>query len=79
MQLHAVVMVSRTPASASAQRLVPLPAEHIAACLAHDQPYAAGQPGWQRFVEQVERIGMFTLHRGTHPQASVDALLQLLQ
>ncbi|MBV6884219.1 serine kinase [Xanthomonas euvesicatoria] len=79
MRLHAVVMVSRSPAIASAQRLVAVPGEQVAACLAHDQPYAAGQPGWQRFVEQVRRIGMFTLHRGTHPQASVDALLQLLQ
>lgn len=79
MQLHAVVMLSRTPASVSAQRLVAVPTKQVAASLAHDQPYAAGQPGWQRFVEQVQRIGMFTLHRGTHPQASVDALLQLLQ
>ncbi|KGU53816.1 serine kinase [Xanthomonas phaseoli pv. phaseoli] len=79
MQLRAVVMVSRSPAIASAPHLVVVPGEQIAACLARDQPYAAGQPGWQRFVEQVQRIGMFTLHRGTHPQASVDALLQLLQ
>ncbi|MBZ3927534.1 serine kinase [Xanthomonas citri] len=79
MRLRAVVMVSRSPAIASAPRLVAVPGEQIAACLAHDQPYAAGQPGWQRFVEQVQRIGMFTLHRGTHPQASVEALLQLLQ
>ncbi|PKV11149.1 ATPase domain-containing protein [Xanthomonas prunicola] len=79
MQLHAVVMVSRAPASVSAQRLVAVPAEQVAACLSHDQPYAAGQPGWQQFVEQVQRIGIFTLYRGTHPQASVDALLQLLQ
>ncbi|AOY63474.1 serine kinase [Xanthomonas citri pv. glycines] len=79
MQLRAVVMVSRSPAIASAPHLVAVPGEQIAACLARDQPYAAGQPGWQRFVEQVQRIGMFTLHRGTHPQASVDALLQLLQ
>ncbi|AVQ06751.1 TPA: serine kinase [Xanthomonas vasicola pv. zeae] len=79
MQLHAVVMLSRTPASVLAQRLVAVPTKQVAASLAHDQPYAAGQPGWQRFVEQVQRIGMFTLHRGTHPQASVDALLQLLQ
>ncbi|PPV08246.1 hypothetical protein XBLMG947_0780 [Xanthomonas bromi] len=79
MPLHAVVMVSRTPVSISAQRLVAVPTEQVAACLAHDQPYASGQPGWKRFVEQVQRIGMFTLHRGSHPQASVDALLQLLQ
>lgn len=79
MQLRAVVMVSRSPAIASAPHLVAVPGEQIAAYLAQDQPYAAGQPGWQRFVEQVQRIGMFTLHRGTHPQASVDALLQLLQ
>lgn len=79
MQLHAVVMVSSTPASVAAQRLVAVPPEQISARLAHDQPYASGQPGWQRFVEQVQCIGMFTLHRGMHPQASVDALLQLLQ
>ncbi|MEG8067219.1 serine kinase [Xanthomonas hortorum pv. gardneri] len=79
LQLCAVVMLSGTPASTSAQRLLPTPAEQIAECLARDQPYAAGQPGWQRFVEQVQRVGMFTLRRGRHPQASVDALLQLLR
>ncbi|WP_184623229.1 serine kinase [Xanthomonas sp. 3058] len=79
LQLCAVVMLRGTPASTSAQCLLPTPVEHIADALADDQPYAAGQPGWQRFVEQVRRVGMFTLWRGAHPQASVDALLQLLR
>ncbi|PPU78843.1 MULTISPECIES: serine kinase [Xanthomonas] len=79
LQLCAVVMLSKLPASTSANALVPVPAAQIAECLQRDQPYAAGQPGWQRFVAQVQRIGMFTLHRGPHPQASLDALLQVLR
>ncbi|QJD67459.1 serine kinase [Xanthomonas campestris pv. badrii] len=79
LQLGAVVMLSRQPASASGNGLMPVPAAQIAQCLQRDQPYAAGQPGWQRFVAQVQRIGMFTLHRGAHPQACLDALLQVLQ
>ncbi|MCC8536509.1 serine kinase [Xanthomonas axonopodis pv. poinsettiicola] len=80
LQLGAVVMLSKRPASASGNGLLmPVPAAQIAPCLQRDQPYAAGQPGWQRFVAQVQRIGMFTLHRGPHPQACLDALLQVLQ
>ncbi|MBB4771129.1 serine kinase [Xanthomonas sp. LMG 8993] len=79
LQLCAVVMLSATPASDPAQPLLAMPAERIAACLADDQPYAAGQPGWQRFIQQVQRIGMFTLRRGAHPQAALDALLQVLR
>ncbi|MCD0246414.1 serine kinase [Xanthomonas melonis] len=79
LQLCAVVMLSPLPSRTSATGLAAVPSAQIAQCLQRDQPYAAGQPGWQRFVAQVQRIGMFTLHRGPHPQASLDALLDLLQ
>ncbi|KLD69448.1 serine kinase [Xanthomonas pisi] len=79
LQLSAVLMLSSQPADASAPVLAPVPVTQIAECLARDQPYAAGQPGWQRFVAQVQRVGMFTLRRGAHPHASVEAVLQVLR
>ncbi|KHL55845.1 serine kinase [Xanthomonas cannabis] len=79
LQLCAVVMLSPLSASTSAPGLVPVPTAQIAECLARDQPYAAGQPGWQRFVAQVQRIGMSTLRRGAQPQASLEAVLQVLR
>ncbi|MEA9578058.1 serine kinase [Xanthomonas nasturtii] len=79
LQLSAVLMLSSQSADASAPSLVPVPVTQIAESLARDQPYAAGQPGWQRFVAQVQRVGMFTLRRGAHPHASVEAVLRVLR
>ncbi|MCS3746439.1 MULTISPECIES: serine kinase [unclassified Xanthomonas] len=79
LQLSAVLMLSSQPADTSAPVLAPVPVTQIAECLARDQPYAAGQPGWLRFVAQVQQLGMFTLRRGAHPHASVEAVLQVLR
>jgi hypothetical protein len=74
----AAVFVSPEPADDPGDLLRPLPAAEIAGRLAADQPYAAGQPGWLRFVGQLARRGVHELRRGRHPAASVEALRQLL-
>lgn len=78
LELVGAVFVSSQPADDAAVLLHPIPEQDIAARLATDQPYAAGQPGWSRFEQQLRRTGVYQLYRGSHPQASVNALLQLL-
>lgn len=58
--------------------LSPIPDELLPTRLAADQPYAAGQPGWQGFVQRLRRLGVQQLARGAHPRDSVDALRRLL-
>jgi hypothetical protein len=53
--------------------------EEIAKRLVANQPYASGQPGWQRFQCSMARLGVYELRRGRHPQASVEALQKLLE
>ncbi|GLQ49968.1 serine kinase [Dyella flava] len=76
--LAGAVFISNQAADDGRALLQPLPEHDIAHRLAADQPYAAGQPGWSRFEQQLRRAGVYQLHRGRHPRASVDALLQLL-
>lgn len=58
--------------------LRPLPAGEVAQRMAADQPYAAGQPGWRRFLQQLSLLGVHELRRGSHPRHGVDALRGLL-
>jgi hypothetical protein len=78
LKLVGAVFVSGQPAEDPDVLLRRVPMEDIAARLCADQPYASGQPGWSRFVQQLMQIGVHELRRGRHPQASVDALLRLL-
>ena len=78
LELVAVVFVSPEPASDAGRLLSAVPADEIAARLSAHQPYAAGQPGWDRFLQQVTRLGVHELQRGGHPRVAVDALRQLL-
>lgn len=78
LQLAGAVFVSGRPADDPDILLSPVPRGEIAARLAADQPYAAGQPGWHRFEQQLARQGVHQLRRGRHPRAAVDALRQLL-
>jgi hypothetical protein len=78
LELAAAVFVCGAPAADPGALLSPVPAGEIPACLAADQAYAAGQPGWDLFTRQLQRRGVYRLARGRHPQAAVDALLQLL-
>lgn len=78
LELVGAVFVSSRKADGPRQLLQALPAETVAARLINDQPYASGQPGWSTFQQTIARLGVHELRRGSHPQASVDALLTLL-
>lgn len=77
LELIGAVFVSGRQAD-DARLLRAVPADSIASRLVGDQPYASGQPGWQGFQQRMVARGAYELYRGTHPQASVDALLTLL-
>ena len=78
LRLAAAVIVSPQPADDPHRLLMPLPWERVAWTLAADQPYAAGQPGWDRFVQRVARLGVYELRRGAHPRDAVAALRRLV-
>lgn len=78
LQLAGVVFVSNQSADDPDVLLSAVPRDEIAARLSADQPYAVGQPGWQRFEQQSMQLGVHQLRRGRHPRASVDALRHLL-
>jgi hypothetical protein len=78
LEVVAAVFVCSRPAENSGELLNPVPEQDIAALLAADQPYAMARPGWSYFEQQIKRAGVYQLHRGSHPRASVDALLSLL-
>ena len=42
--------------------------------LTSDQPYAARQPGWRRFIDNALHRGVWVLRRGADPRATLDAL-----
>lgn len=73
-----IVLLSAQPAVDPARPLAPLPAAAVPALLAADQPYAASQAGWQRFVHACQCTGVYRLERGTHPDDGVAALSSLL-
>lgn len=76
--LVGAVLVSAERAGDASALLQAIPADEAAARLASDQPYAASQPGWQRFLQRLAPLGVHVLRRGDHPRDSVDALLALL-
>jgi hypothetical protein len=77
--LVGAVFVSDRPASDPDQLLAPLSAEDVAARIEVDQPYAAGQHGWRRFLHGLCALGGHELRRGRHPRASAHALRDLLR
>jgi hypothetical protein len=76
--LMGAVFVSAEWASDASAMLRPLDRDEIAARLLADQPYAAGQAGWHRFVDRLTRMDVHVLRRGHHPRASVEALRGML-
>lgn len=76
--LMGAVFVCAEVVDDAADMLLPLDHDEIAARLVVDQPYAAGQAGWHRFVHQLADMDVHLLRRGRHPRASVDALRRLL-
>jgi hypothetical protein len=78
LELVGAVFVSSQPAADPDILLSPIDGGDIAARLAVDQPYASGQPGWQRFEQRLLQLGVHQLCRGHHPRDSVAALRRLL-
>jgi hypothetical protein len=78
LKLAGAVFVCAEAADDPATLLSPVAAADIAARLRADQPYAAGQPGWHRFIQRMMLQGVHELRRGRHPRESVDALQPLL-
>jgi hypothetical protein len=78
LELVGAVFVSSQWADDPDVLLSPIPQDDIGARLRADQPYAAGQPDWQRFEQRMMQLGVHQLRRGRHPRASVDALRLLL-
>ncbi|UPG90955.1 serine kinase [Luteibacter aegosomaticola] len=67
----------------SAQRtdgplLEPIARDDAMVKLAADQPYAARQPGWRRFVDTALLRGVWVLRRGADPRATLEALASWL-
>jgi hypothetical protein len=77
LMLVGAVQVSNEAADGD-ELLLPVPAGEAASWLAANQPYAAGQPGWQAFVQALVSRGVHRLRRGRDPHAAVDALWRLL-
>lgn len=77
--LTGAVFVSGQAASDPDALLSPISRDELAARLRADQPYAAGQPGWAHFEQQLLQLGVHELRRGDHPRASVEALRSLLE
>lgn len=72
-------MVALTARSAGSEPLlVPLAPGAARVRLQRSQPYAASQPGWRDFAEQMRAVPSFELRRGIHPKESALVLVELL-
>ncbi|RAO77630.1 serine kinase [Dyella jiangningensis] len=78
LELVGAVFVSGQRAADADPLLRRMPTDATASRLVADQPYASGQPGWAPFQQRMVERGVYELRRGSHPKASVDALLGLL-
>ena len=78
LDLAGAVFVSAEAADDAGALLSPVPAGEAAARLRANQSYAAAQPGWDRFEQQLIRRGVHQLRRGRHPRDAVVALHGLL-
>ncbi|MGH8158783.1 MAG: serine kinase [Rhodanobacter sp.] len=78
LELAGAVFVSSQSADDPDALLSTVPKDEIAARLSADQPYAAGQPGWHRFEQQMMKVGIHELRRGSHPRDGAAALRKLL-
>jgi len=58
--------------------LAPLPRGQVLTRIKVTQPYAAGQPGWSRFLQQLVRLPAYELRRGRHPADTAHCLAALL-
>ncbi len=58
--------------------LAPLATTDARRRLAITQRYAANQPGWASFLQQLDRLPAYELRRGAHPREAVVTLHELL-
>ncbi len=77
LEIAAVVFLSAR--HASGRRLLQRVARsELVARLRASQPYAAHQPGWKRFTQQIRSVPAFELQRGRHPDEGIETLERLL-
>jgi len=77
LRIGAVVFLSARRAAHGAL-LSPLRKEDALRRLVASQRYAAHQPGWSVFRQQLGRLPVYELRRATHPRRAVEALRALL-
>jgi len=77
LRIRAVAYLSRRKAGAGTL-LTPLRNVVARRRLAASQRYAARQPGWASFAQQLASLPAYELRRGEHPSESVEALRELL-
>jgi hypothetical protein len=77
LRIRAVVFISSRSAG-NRSLLAPLPRSTVLQRLAASQRYAANQPGWSAFKEQIARLPGYELRRGVHPLEAVEAVRKLL-
>ncbi len=78
LELVATVILSRHAGDGPDAALTPATRADLAACVASDQAYAMGQPGWDRFEQWALHAPAYHLRRGPQPASSVDALQRIL-
>ncbi|WP_233842867.1 serine kinase [Dyella sp. 2HG41-7] len=78
MEIAGAVFVSSRMASDPNVLMSSMSAIDVFPRFATDQPYAAGQPGFEGFVRRIEKKGIYELCRGRHPNESVEALREVL-
>lgn len=77
--LHIVGSVFLSAQSAPEDaRLTALLRGQLLSRLHSTQPYAAQQPGWSRFQQQLARLPVYELRRGRHPAETAHCLAALL-
>jgi hypothetical protein len=77
LEVSALVFLSSEPAGRR-PLLKTLSKGELLRRLSVHQAYAANQPGWRRFTQQVSRIPAYELRRGQHPLEAVQPLRSLL-
>jgi hypothetical protein len=69
-----VATVLLSPQRCDGPLLEPLTRDEAIVRLTSDQPYAARQPGWRRFIDNALHRGVWVLRRGADPRATLDAM-----
>lgn len=79
LKITGVIFLSSQRAPEGESLLTPLCLQEWVERLEANQSYAATQPGWATFLEQLSGVGVFELRRGRHPSEAVLALRQIIE